>query len=343
MTQVEVARRAGVSQAMVSLVLNGSDSVRVTPETRRRVEDALRETGYSVDVLGRRLRGKANRLLGVFTYESVFPSGSADFYVPFLGGIEEEAERAGYDLLLFTSPGRREGRRHVYEAGGNRLGIADGSILLGRHTDRDELARLLHERFPFVFIGRRESPAGEVSWVSADYAAATGDLYELAWSRGHRRIGLVGLAESNEATVDRRAGYKRAARAHRRRAEIIDGEDPAEVWSRIQDLDLTMVLVETVPMAEALTTLVRADDKEVPADLSIGVLGDRDPSQALPSTRVGEELPWTMFHIPRREMGVEAVRLLVDDLEGRTAGEGRRQVLLPCELDEGATIRSLRS
>ena len=343
MTQVEVARRAGVSQAMVSLVLNGSDSVRVTPETRRRVEDALRETGYAVDVLGRRLRGKANRLLGVFTYESVFPSGSADFYVPFLGGIEEAAERAGYDLLLFTSPGRTDGRRQVYEAGGNRLGIADGSILLGRHTDREELARLLDERLPFVFIGRRESPAGEVSWVSADYAAATEDLYDFAWSSGHRRIGLVGLAEDNEATVDRRLGYERAARKHRRRPEVIDGGDPAEVWSRIRELALTAVLVETVAMAEVLATLVRADGMDVPDDLSVGVLGDRDPSQAVAAPQAGRELPWTMFHIPRRRMGAEAVRLLVDELEGREDDERPRQILLPCERDEGATIRAVRS
>src|SRR3954466_10319960 len=140
-TQAHVARLAGVSQAVVSMVLNGSDSLRITPETRDRVQQVLRETGYTVDIMGRRLRGGTNQILGVFTYEAVFPSGSADFYGPFLGGIEEEAEAQGFDLLLFTSPGRRQGRRKVYEQGSNRLGIADGCILLGRHTDRDELDR----------------------------------------------------------------------------------------------------------------------------------------------------------------------------------------------------------
>ena len=340
MTQAEVARRAGVSQAVVSLVVNGSDSVRVTPETRRRVEEALRETGYTVDLMGRRLRGKANRILGVFTYESVFPSGSGDFYLPFLGGIEAEAEAAGYDLLLFTSNGRRNGRRSVYEDGSNRLGIADGSVLLGRHTDRDELARLLEERFPFVFIGRRESPAGPVSYVGADYVTATDQLYERLWAHGHRRIVLVALTSEGEGTVDRTEGYRRAVRRHRKTPVVVDAElTPEEVLGEILDARATGVLVETTAMAEAVLALARARGLSVPADLSVGVLGDRDPTHA--AGEVAEELDgpdWSMFRIPRREMGRRAVQALAEVLEHGPSDGGSVQVLLPCALVEGSTI-----
>ena len=339
-TQAEVARLAGVSQAIVSLVVNGSDSVRVTPETRRRVEEALKATGYTVDLLGRRLRGKANRILGVFTYESVFPSGSGDFYLPFLGGIEAEAEALGYDLLLFTSNGRRDGRRHVYERGSNRLGIADGSILLGRHTDREELARLLEERFPFVFIGRRESEAGEVNYVSADYVTATAELFESLWVHGHRRVGLVALSGGLEGTADRIAGYLKAARRHRKQPIVVAAERPAdEVLDDLLEAGVTGVLVETAAMAHALEVRAAARGLAVPGDISLGVLGDPDPSQAqFADAAAGTaRRDWSMFRIPRREMGRRSVRTLVGLLES----PGRRapaQVLLPCELVEGSTI-----
>ncbi|NUP51607.1 MAG: LacI family DNA-binding transcriptional regulator [Catenulispora sp.] len=337
-TQAEVARLAGVSQAMVSLVLNGSD-VRIAPETRARVEDVLRETGYVVDIMGRRLRGKSNQILGVFTYEAVFPSGSADFYGPFLGGIEEESEVQGFDLLLFTSPGRRQGRRQVYEQGSNRLGIADGCILLGRHTDRDELDRLVDERFPFVFIGRRESSAGLVSYVGADYAAATAAMYERLWSLGHRRVALVGYREESESTADRRSGYLRACRRHRKAPLALTDADLSQVFEQLRREQVTAALVETTDAAAALLALAESAGLRVPEDLSIGVLGDTDPSQT--STWPVPRLPaveWTTFRIPRREMGARAVRILAAMLRGETEPGRDTQVLLPCVLLDGATV-----
>ncbi|MCK2241492.1 MULTISPECIES: LacI family DNA-binding transcriptional regulator [unclassified Crossiella] len=329
-TQAEVARIAGVSQAMVSLVLNGSSGVPIAPETRARVEQALRGTGYTVDIMGRRLRGKGNNILGVFSYESVFP---ADFYRPILLGIEAEAEAQGYDLLLFTSSGRRAGRRQVYENGTNRLGIADGSILLGRHNDPADLARLVRERFPFVFIGRRESPAGPIDYVGADYVEATRQCYDWLWRLGHRRIALLGVAGDHEPTVDRRRGHELAARRHRRTPLVLHQEDPAEVWHALAAEQVTGVLVETTAMAEGLYAQATAAGLSLPGDLSLILLGDNDPSQG----GGGSAVDWSMFRIPREEMGAAAVRMLVELLAGRSPDSGRH-VLLPCALHEGGTV-----
>ncbi|WP_328618297.1 LacI family transcriptional regulator [Amycolatopsis sp. NBC_00355] len=333
-TQAQVARLAGVSQAVVSMVLNGSDSLRITPETRERVQQVLRETGYTVDIMGRRLRGKSNQILGVFTYESVFPSGVADFYRPFLLGIEEEAEAQGFDLLLFTSGGRRDGRRRIYDQGTNRLRIADGSILLGRHNDPQELAQLVEEQFPFVFVGRRESPTGPISYVGADYVAATREVHEWLWRLGHRKIGLLSVAEENEPTLDRRTGYEAAARKHRRPPLVFLADDPALALRQALDEGVTALLVESSAMADGI--LACADDLgvRVPEDLSLVVLGDADPSQqpaahAVPTTPTD----WSMFRIPRHEMGAHAVRVLVELL----ADPKPRQLLLPCTFHEGAT------
>ncbi len=333
-TQAQVARLAGVSQAVVSLVLNGSDSLRITQETRDRVQQVLRETGYTVDIMGRRLRGGTNQILGVFTYESVFPSGVADFYRPFLLGIEEEAEAQGFDLLLFTSGGRRDGRRRIYDQGTNRLRIADGSVLLGRHNDPQELAQLVEEQFPFVFVGRRESPTGPISYVGADYVAATREVHDRLWALGHRRIGLLSVTEENEPTLDRRSGYEAAARKRRRAPLMYLEEDPAIVLRQALDEGVTALLVESTAMADGILACAHDLGLTVPEDLSLVVLGDADPSQqpsvhAVPSTATD----WSMFRIPRHEMGAHAVRVLV----GLLKHPKPRQLLLPCAIHEGAT------
>ncbi|MEK8169925.1 LacI family DNA-binding transcriptional regulator [Streptomyces sp. M19] len=158
-TQADVARIAGVSQAMVSLVLNGSDTVRIAPETRRRVEEVLRSTGYTVDIMGRGCAASPTRY-----WACSVTSRSSPRRRRLLPAVPARHRGGGRDARLRSAavhqPARRDGRRLVYEQGTNRLRIADGCVLLGRHNDPRELSRLVEEAFPFVFIGRRESPAG---------------------------------------------------------------------------------------------------------------------------------------------------------------------------------------
>ncbi|GAB3959952.1 hypothetical protein GCM10027614_80570 [Micromonospora vulcania] len=183
---------AGVSQATVSLVLNNrtDTDVRIAPETRDRVLRVIAETGYAADPVARRLASRFNRIIGVFTYEPAFPSGSRDFFHPFLLGIEEYAERVGCDLLLFTSAPVVDGRRGIFHQD-NRLRLADGCILLGREIDGAELHRLNRDGYPYVAVGRRDDAGGPVPYVGADYAAAVARLVQVALRRGHRRLTYV--------------------------------------------------------------------------------------------------------------------------------------------------------
>ncbi len=193
LTQRDIARLAKVSQTTVSLVLNNrtAASARIPAETRDRVLKVIRETGYVADPLARRLLQQRNQILGVFTYEPVFPSASADFYHPFLSGIEESAEELGCDLLLFTSAPVTDGRRLVFHDN-NRLRIADGSLLLGRRIPAEELSRLVAEQYPFVSVGRRDNPVlrdgtpATVPYVGADYTTATATVTERAFQLGHQ-------------------------------------------------------------------------------------------------------------------------------------------------------------
>ncbi|GAB7043569.1 MULTISPECIES: LacI family DNA-binding transcriptional regulator [Catenuloplanes] len=348
-TQQDIARMTGVSQATVSLVLNGRTDadVRIAPETRERVLAAIRSTGYVADPIARRLADRHNRILGVFTYEPVFPAVTGDFFHPFLLGIEESAERLGCDLLLFTSAPVVDGRRRIFHQD-NRLRLADGCILLGRSLDRDELARMVAEGQPFVSVGRRDDAGGPVPYVGADYSAATAAVVDRAVAAGHRELcylGEGGRTESSggaavrvpESFADRFAGYRDAAVRHRlvpRRARAA-GRTPGAVLDLLIADGVTAVLVEEFADGVALAAVARERGLDLPGDLSVLVLGD--PTRPAPT-----DVDFSGYRIPRREMGRQATEVLTALIAGETTRADARR-LLPCAPVEGVTLSAPRT
>ena len=330
-TQTEVARRAGVSQAAVSRVLTGrGGGIRLTQETRERVLAAMRDLGYVPNAAAQRLAGGENRLLGVFTYEPVFPSSGRDFYFPFLEGIEQEAAALDYDLLLHTRPAGENGERRLYHDGASRLNLAGGTLLLGflNGSRRAELARLLAEGHPVVFIGRRAWPDDALSYVAADYAAATGDALSRLLAQGHRHSAYVGESSLHESAVDREHGYREELARSGTVGQVLRAErlDSALV-ERLLNGGVTAVLLENDRLARAWLKHAGVRGLSAPRDFSFVVLGD-------PLEGQGTNPPWASFHIPRREMGHQAVRLLADAL----AGGVPRNTLLACRWVPGPTI-----
>ncbi len=331
MTQRDIARLAGVSQATVSLVLNGAKSAagRIPDETRERVRTVIRETGYVADPIARRMAKGLNRILGVFTYEPAFPSAQADFFAPFLFGIEETAQQLGYDLLLLTGAPATRGKRKIFDEN-NRLRLADGCILLGREFDRLELRRLLAGDYPFVAVGRRD-PVGKrkVPYVGGDYAPATAELVRLAIARGHRKLAYVGPAEGAESSVDRWRGFGSGLKGAQLVAHLPEvGGAAVPVLDAILAAGATAAFFTELADAILVEALARSRNLSVPGDLSIVVLGQHlRPQQS--GTR------FTTFSIPREEMARQATQMLCERIEAQSAGG---QILLACAPIEGETL-----
>ncbi|MDX3098931.1 LacI family DNA-binding transcriptional regulator [Streptomyces sp. ME19-03-3] len=329
LTQRDIARLAGVSQTTISLVLNNrlDAAARIAPETRERVLRVIRETGYAADPLARRMLNQLNQIIGVFTYEPVFPSTSADFYYPFLHGIEAEAEQQGCDLLLFTSAPVREGQRRIFHEN-NRLRVADGCVLLGREIPSAELSRLVSEEYPFVCVGRRDDAGGQpVPYVGADYAAATAQVVDRAKALGHRRFAFVGPGSGAESSTDRLLGFRRVAGENGLHLPVSLSES-GERLDLVLESEATAVFFEFLSDAVELAQAAADRGLEVPRDLSLVVLGD-------PTIPVVSPLDFTCFRIPRQEMGRQAVELLADVLHGQTDVTQR---LLDCWFSQGATL-----
>ncbi len=335
LTQHDIAKLAGVSQATVSLVLNGAPTAlaRIPQETRERVQHVIRTTGYVADPIARRMAKGLNRILGVFTYEPAFPSAQADFFTPFLLGIEEEAQAQNYDLLLLTGAG--VGRERKIFADGNRLRIADGCLVLGREFDRAELKRLVLGDYPFVAIGRREDAGGPVPYVGGDYANGTRALVEKARALGHEKLAYVGPSGSAESVVDRWRGFAEAIPQGAELVLHVDevGRPPGETLDAIVASGATAVFFVELADAVRVEAAARARGLLVPEDFSAVVLGSHIRAER-------SHMQFTAFDIPREEMGRQATAMLVRRIEGDAPIE---QILLTCEPVEGQTLANKRT
>jgi DNA-binding LacI/PurR family transcriptional regulator len=342
-SQADVARHAGVSTGIVSSVINARDygSIRVSDATRERVLASVRELGYVPDIAARNLARGSNRLIGVFTYEAMFPIGSQNFYHEFLVGIEEAAEQAEYHLLLVTGAKNEERRRSIYAGGVNHLRLADGGLLLGTNEISDEIVRLAGESYPFVFVGERAFPGVELSYVAGDYVEGTAELVGRAVALGHHRIAMA-RALHPETIPARRAGFALARQryglseadtpilplAKDGESEPSDALTPNRFLAEVVRRGITALVLENSAASVGLRSAAARRGLTVPGDLSlIGLSGAQFQLE-------GAEL--TELSVPRYEMGAEAVRLLLRLIDDPASAPQRAR--LSCGIREGSTL-----
>ncbi len=343
-TQANVAKHAGVSAAIVSSVLNNRQygNIRISESTRQRVLESVRELGYSPNIAARNLAGGSNKLVGVFTWQRLFPLNNEDFFYEFLVGIEEASEDAGYNLLMLTAAKDSAGSRSIFPDGANGLQLADGGILLGWDEKSDQIRRLDAEGYPFVFVGERHIEGVELSYVAADYVSGTAEIVGRLIGHGHRRIGMINNGNADEPVPGRRAGFQSGIARHadaglsahvaamddasHRSARAL--RDPEEALGWILDNGITGLIVEDSVTAVRIRDTARLHGLQIPRDLSlVGLSG---------TPEIGGVADLTELSIPRREMGRESVQLLLQLLADPKSGPARTTI--PCGIREAGTL-----
>ncbi len=197
----DVARRAGVSVATVSRVLNKSDTV--TPRTRQRVLDAIREMDYNPNLLGRNLRqSRTNKIL------VLLPTVSNMFYSRIVSSIEKRASENGYNMMLCVTGSSREKEERYLDLLRTRL--VDGVIFLTSEQSAQELDELA-QRYPVVQCCEYVQGA-QLPTVSIDNYRAARDAVDYLHSLGHERIAFLGVSQGYGSAQVRRDGYSDAMR-----------------------------------------------------------------------------------------------------------------------------------
>lgn len=337
-TQADVAKIAKVSPAVVSAVINGnvSENIRVADATRLRVLEAVKTLGYVPNMVARSLASGKKNIIGLFSYESVFPKEQNDFFRDFLLGVEKAAEAHNYDLLLHTASKVRKNKKTVYENGVNRLNLADGSILFGREPDKKELEQLISENYDFVYIGRQELKNSPISYIAANYQESTQTVAQSLFDYGHRNFIYIGNKTVSEPSIDREIGYRDFTTQ-------LTNFDVGKSILRIEPNQLTQLLikewlqggitaalVEEPEMAECLYKILRELNMSVPKDFSIVLLGES-------MERVEPAINWSGFELPKQEMGYQAFITLIQKIESTTIN-AKVQITLPCNIRIGKTV-----
>ncbi|WP_287157433.1 LacI family DNA-binding transcriptional regulator [Chloroflexus sp.] len=212
-TQMDVARRAGVSRATVSHVINGLSGGRVpiSPETRERVWQAIKELGYEPDAGARALRLGKSRTIGL-----IMP----DLYNPHFWenaeGVEQEARANGYRLLLCSmNLNVQYGEDAFKDLVGRRIDalILMGSFVYESEEARNTLIRSLERGLPIVEISDRVTRDYLADCVLSDYRAVASAAMQHLLMLGHRRIGLIYGVANPRLAEDRLIPYKKSLQA----------------------------------------------------------------------------------------------------------------------------------
>jgi len=202
----DVSKKAGVSVATVSAVINRSSYV--SPALRANVELAISELKYSPNLLARSLAQRKTHTIGILVPDIANP-----FFPEIVRGAEDKAKGAGYTLLLGNSDNKVD-KEEVY------LNLflskrVDGILLVKAAGELNSaLFETLRSVGPPVVLVDREYTKLETDTVVADDSGGAYEATQHLLKLGHRRIGIVAGIPDVSTTQGRLLGYREAL-AHR--------------------------------------------------------------------------------------------------------------------------------
>lgn len=328
----DVAKKAGVSVATVSRVLNGTETVK--DATRRQVEEAITELQYRPNGLGRNLRRLETKKILV-----VLSTISNQFHSRVVRGIEDRATEEGYNVLIGTTRDRLETLLRYFEMIQTRQ--VDGAIFMSTHFSRLEELEFLEQDYPIV-CACEPVENKEIPYVGIDDRQAARDAVEYLVSCGHRKVGLLCAGDFMKNTFGssrlRERGYREVLEENGIpiREEYIFREGVTynsgkRAAGKLMELSELPDAVFSCSDAAAIGLIRELHSRgiDVPGDISIMGFDNTAMSEVfLPSV--------TTVSQPQYEIGRQAMNLLLCRIEERerrnvscfpmkSSGENRQQ------------------
>ncbi len=309
-TIADVAQRAGVSIATVSRVLNGTTPV--VPETAERIRAAIEELHYVPRAAARILASRRTHTIGL-----LLPEIGREFFLPLLRGIESEARREGYDLLIQTTESPDIARASL---GGLGEHNTDGLIIFTDSVEDAELSRLSQNGFPVVLLHQTPPAGAQIPVITVENKSGAERLVEhLIAVHGLRRIAFLRGPEGNEDSEWRERGYRHALENHAIEfdpALVATGGYEQELaqtavhqWL-IDGVDMDAIFAGDDDAATGVLTALFSAGKRVPQDVAVVGFDDQAISRYLMP-------PLTTVHSPLEQVGREAVIQLLKSIRGQ--------------------------
>ena len=321
----EVAKRAGVSPATVSRVINGT--ARVDEEKRERVEKAIEETGFRPNELARALYRKSSKIIGV-----IVPDIENPFFSELAKAIEKEAYEQEYRILLCNSDDQKEKELANLQMLAQLQ--ADGVILMTNTGEKSQSYEAVS--MPIVFVDRRLDEMGQTSVIEADHYAGGKLAAEHLIACGCRKITCIRGPQELSSGKKRYEGYREVCRQYSMKERFVDStykyEDGAkaaeEVLRRYPDTDGIIACNDMT--AVSVYKVLQKRGYRVPEDIQIigfdGVKFGRFLTPEL--TTVAQ---------PIKEMGKCAVQMILGTVKELPRD---REMKFPMMLIKGETTKN---
>lgn len=321
----EVAKLAEVSLSTVSIILNGKDKY-VSPEIRRRVENAILETGYTMPPK----QENAPKAIAV-----VLPVITSVFFSNLLNGIEQIVTQNRHVLLFGNTCYRFEDEMQYLKMikKQNLCGVIIDTVCpVG---NEEEYYRFLDENFlrvniPVVFLERRITNENFYS-VYVDHYKNAYMATEHLIQQGHRKIAHIAGYPNHLFTNQRYDAYRKALSDNGLAFDeglVVAGDyTPNSGYVAMKQLmsrrsDFTAIFSANDQMAIGAIKAARSMGKKIPDDIAVIGIDNLSISSIISPAL-------TTVNVPTFEMGFQAAKIIIDILNGL---KPEREMKLNCNI-----------
>ncbi len=327
-TAKDVADAAGVSRTTVSFVLNNTEGMRISEDTRRKVLQAAETLNYHPDASARSMVKGKTLILGLVIRQEP-DKAYADLLLPeVMRGISEVAGEHAYHLIFKPVPPEDEK---------NSLSTlflehqVDGLIVSGPLSNDQEIVDLFNANAPIILQGRIDYP--NIPSVDINNRKAAEKAVNHLISLGHQRIAFISNASLKySSSKDRLTGYRRALEAaglvYDEALVFYGDRTPDSGYQAMQNILRSSVKPSAIFIASDTVALgslnaLYQNNIRVPEDIAIMGFDDIPLSKHLAP-------PLSTIHIPAYDLGWNAAHLLIKWLENKEIPE--RDCILDTEL-----------
>jgi LacI family transcriptional regulator len=310
MTFNDLAKELNLSTATISRALSRPEIV--APETRTRVLDAVRRSGYQMNGIARSLRTQSTHTIGVIVSDICNP-----FFSSIVKAAEDVARTNGYTVLICNAD--EDGRNEEVAL---RLFIerqVSGVIRCSAGANPSLLQVLLQKSIPLIDLDRQSGlPNIDTVILNNELGASLGTRHLI--KLGHKKIAIVSGPQHLSNARDRLKGFRKTLRAARisipkNYVEFGDFREASGFQAAERLLNLnsppTAIFVANNEMMAGTLSAVRQRRVKVPRELSLVGFDDARWARYL-------EPPLTVVSQPAELMGQKAAQLLLTRLSGRT-------------------------
>ncbi len=297
----DIAKAANVSPAVVSRIVNNDTTLRVSTETRARVQAIIEKLDYAPNAAARSLRSAQSGLLALVVHDLTNP-----VYSEIVSGAQVAAARWRKAVLLGEVADLGTGLQRIEDLIGG--GGVDGIILQGAGTEMDRaLARAARRRMPIVLL--QSGDVKDATLIRFDDVGAarmaTRHLVEL----GHRNIGFLGVDDQLEFSRDRRDGWTGAMAESGLSVHPDWSEDSGNSYEAgfraaavlmARAPELTAIVVANVVAAVGAMACLQDMGRRIPEQLSLIALHDVSLAEFVRPAL-------TVVKMPLRQLGEAAV------------------------------------